>query len=332
MLRPTGAHTSKGFGRMMKAFVQAPMEVSVGLTKGFHNFPKLWGDDTVRPQEHVRDFKSGAVAAGREFGYGWYDGVTGLVTQPWTGAQKEGATGFVKGFGKGIAGFATKPFAGFAGLLGHTMKGVQKEVQKLFGGNLQNYIVASRVAQGYEEWLQSSDAEKQDVIVRWTLVQRYLKKKDDPEQMMQDTLEAQRKKNVEETVVRQNHGSGANPAASSSTEAPTLYPESVELAVSGSEPSQESLQTADSKVTIRVPVQEASRRSVGEDGNVERAIEEGAPQHPRQLQEAADQDAEEQDLRQAMAESETEAQRHANEALELKKQLELVKARSLLEQ
>ena len=171
MLRQTGVHTSKGLGRFLKAFVQTPMEISVSLTKGFHNLPKLWGDDTVRPQEQVSDFKSGAMAAGKEFGFGWYDGVTGLVTQPWKGAQKEGASGFVKGIGKGVAGFATKPFAGFSGILGHTMKGVQKEVQKLFGSNVQNYIVASRVAQGYEEWLQSSDAEKQDVIVRWKLIQ-----------------------------------------------------------------------------------------------------------------------------------------------------------------
>jgi hypothetical protein len=62
------------------------MEISVGLTKGFHNLPKLWGDDTVRPQEQVSDFKSAAKAVGREFAFGWYDGVTGLVTQPWKGA------------------------------------------------------------------------------------------------------------------------------------------------------------------------------------------------------------------------------------------------------
>ncbi len=198
----TGVHTSKGLGRFVKAFVQTPMEISVSLTKGFHNLPKLWGDDTVRPQEQVSDFKAGAMAAGKEFGFGWYDGVTGLVTQPWKGAQKEGASGFVKGIGKGVAGFATKPFAGFSGILSHTMKGVQKEVQKLFGSNVQNYIVASRVAQGYEEWLQSSDAEKQDVIVRWKLIQKYLKKKRNPDEMVQDVLEAQRKKNVEDTVAR----------------------------------------------------------------------------------------------------------------------------------
>ena len=56
MLRQTGVHTSKGLGRFAKALVQSPMELSMRFTKGFHNLPKLWGDDTVRPQAQVSDF------------------------------------------------------------------------------------------------------------------------------------------------------------------------------------------------------------------------------------------------------------------------------------
>jgi hypothetical protein len=189
MLRQTGAHTSKGLGRIVKAIVQGPMDISVSFTKGLHNVPKLLGDDTVRPQEQVSDFKSGARAAGREFGLGWYDGVTGLFTQPWRGAQKEGVGGFFKGIGRGVGGFIAKPCAGVFGIPGYVMKGVHKEVQKLFGSNVQSYIIASRTAQGYDEWMKSSDAEKEDVIVRWKLIQKYLKKKLDPE-MVRDLLEA----------------------------------------------------------------------------------------------------------------------------------------------
>ena len=257
MLRQTGVHTSRGLGRFVRAFAQTPMEVSVGLTKGFHNMPKLWGDDTVRPQEQVSDFKSGAIAAGKEFGFGWYDGVTGLVTQPWKGAQKEGPTGFVKGIGKGVAGFATKPFAGMSGILGHTMKGVHKEVQKLFGSNVQNYIVASRVAQGYEEWLQSSDAEKQDVIVQWKLIQKHLKKRLNDHDMVQGVLEAQRKQNTKDTKARQNT------ARFTSKGAPTLDPESAIIAM------QEDwrLAIANSEAEARPPASEASEHeSLGEQG------------------------------------------------------------------
>ncbi|OCK75557.1 glycosyltransferase family 1 protein [Lepidopterella palustris CBS 459.81] len=329
MLRQTGVHTSKGLGRIVKAAVQAPMEASVSVTKGFHNLPKLWGDDTVRPQEQVSDFKSGAMAAGKEFGFGWYDGVTGLFTQPWKGAQKEGTSGFVKGIGKGIGGFATKPFAALSGVLGHTMKGVHKEVQKLFGSNVQNYIVASRVAQGHEEWLQSSDVEKQDVIVRWKLIQKYIKKKHNPDEMVQDVLEAQRKKNIEDTKARQNCGHTASSAQSASADAPTLDPESAMLAMGCSQSPEELLKAAEINETIRLSVQKTSRGDAEEDANMEQAIQENVSQLQRQRQEAADHQADQENLRQAIAASETEAQRHASEALEYKKQLKRAMAQTV---
>lgn len=41
------------------------MDFTLGIARGFHNAPKLYGDDTVRPQEKVTDFKSGLKAAGK---------------------------------------------------------------------------------------------------------------------------------------------------------------------------------------------------------------------------------------------------------------------------
>jgi len=41
-----------------------------------------------------------------------YDGITGLVKEPWEGTKEEGALGFAKGFAKGIGGVATKPCTG----------------------------------------------------------------------------------------------------------------------------------------------------------------------------------------------------------------------------
>ena len=340
MLRQTGVHASKGLGQFTKALVQSPMELSMSLTKGCHNLPKLWGDDTVRPQAQVSDFMSGAKAAGKEFGLGWYDGVTGLVTQPWKGAQKEGASGFFKGIGKGMGGFVTKPGAALLGIPGYMMKGVHKEVQKLFGSNVQNYIVASRAAQGYEEWLQSSDAEKQDVIVRWKLIQKYLKKRRDPDEVVRDVLEAQRKMNMEDREARQDYGRTVSSAQSASADAPNLDPESAMLAMGGTQSPlrpantapEESLGAAEINETIRLSVQETSRGDAEEDADVERVIQEDVSQLQRQRQEAADHQADQENLRQAMAASEAEAQRHASEALEYDKQLKRVIAQSLWEQ
>ncbi|KAF1935817.1 UDP-Glycosyltransferase/glycogen phosphorylase [Clathrospora elynae] len=341
MMRQTGITTSKGLGRILKAAVKAPMDISVSITRGFHNAPKLWGDDTVRPQEQVSDFKSGVKAVGKEFGFGLYDGVTGLFTQPWKGAQKEGTSGFFKGIGKGIGGMATKPSAALMGIVGYTMKGVHKEVQKLFGSNVQNYIVASRVGQGYEEWLQSSDAEKQDVIVRWKLIEQHLMKKRSPDEMVRDILEAQRKENMEHREVRQNCGRTASSAQSAnSADAPAQDLESAILAMGDSQSPlhpantapEESLVAAEFNKTIRLLVQETTRGDAEEDADVERATQENVSQLQRQQQEAADHQAGQENLRQAMASSEAEAQQHASETLEYEKLLKRIMVQSLREQ
>jgi hypothetical protein len=338
MLRPTGVHMSKGVGRFVKATVQGPVDISVNLTRGMHNMPKIWGDDTVRPQERVSDFKSGVKAVGREFGFGFYDGITGLVTQPWKGAQQSGASGFVKGFGKGVAGLITKPGAASLGILSYTLQGVDKELQKLFGNNVQTYIVASRVAQGHEEWLKSSDAEKQDVIVRWKLIQKYLKKKSGPDDVMRDVLEAQQKKSTEDRETLQNFERVAS--SINSADAPIQDPEAALLPAgnlhsllrpANAAPS-ESLGAIEINETIRLSAQGTSHGHARENANVERAVQENMPQAQRQRPEAADHDADEEDLRQAMAFSEAEAQRHKSEALEYEEQLKRVMAHSLREQ
>jgi hypothetical protein len=53
-----------------------------------------------------------ALTARQEFGYGFYDGISGLITQPLRGAEKEGTAGLIKGIGKGIGGLLLKPSAG----------------------------------------------------------------------------------------------------------------------------------------------------------------------------------------------------------------------------
>lgn len=104
--------TGKGVGRVVETGFKTPMNFCMGLAKGFRNAPKLYNDETVRKQEKVTGIVSGLRVAGKEFGYGLFDGVTGLVTQPLKGAEKEGANGLIKGFGKGIGGIMLKPVAG----------------------------------------------------------------------------------------------------------------------------------------------------------------------------------------------------------------------------
>jgi len=198
MINLGGVSSDRGVVGVAKAALMSPLEAAIAITKGFHNAPRLWNDDTVRPQERVHDLKSGVIATGREFGFGMYDGISGLVTQPWHGARREGTSGFFKGLGKGLGGLATKPGAALFGIAGHFMKGVVKEVQNRLGSNVQNYIITSRVAQGYEEWMQSSEAEKQDVIDRWRLIQKDLKKKQKPEKTSRGSSRVRQQQNMED--------------------------------------------------------------------------------------------------------------------------------------
>ena len=58
----------KGISRIVEAGMKSPMDFTLGLARGFHNAPKLYGDDTVRPQEKVTGFQSGLKAAGKVSG------------------------------------------------------------------------------------------------------------------------------------------------------------------------------------------------------------------------------------------------------------------------
>jgi len=98
-----------------------------------------------------------------------YDGISGLVTQPMRGAEKEGAAGLFKGIGKGIGGLILKPGAAIWGLPGYSFLGIHKEIRKLFGSSVLNYIISARTATGYEDFRASHPEERQDIIARWKL-------------------------------------------------------------------------------------------------------------------------------------------------------------------
>lgn len=169
--------STKGAWRFTSAGIKSPMDFTLSLAKGFHNAPKLYGDDTVRKPEKVTDFSSGIRAASKGFGLGLYDGISGLVTQPVKGAQKEGAAGFVKGFGKGIGGVVFKPGAAFWGIPGYTSQGIYKELQKAFGPSVEGYIIAARTAQGYEDVRNSTEAERSRIVADWKEMRRLIYKK-----------------------------------------------------------------------------------------------------------------------------------------------------------
>ncbi|KAL3958974.1 hypothetical protein ACCO45_007136 [Purpureocillium lilacinum] len=146
----------RGVGRVVSTGVKSPMNFCLGLAKGFRNMPRLYNDDTIRPIEKVTDLSSGIKIAGKELGYGFFDGIAGMVTQPLRGAEKEGAGGLVKGIGKGIWGVPA-----------YMMQGVHAELNKQFARSVHNYIITSRVVQGRQDLDKATPEERADIVRRW---------------------------------------------------------------------------------------------------------------------------------------------------------------------
>jgi hypothetical protein len=51
--------------RLVLAGLKSPMNLAMGIARGFHNAPKLYHDRTVRKQEKITGFQSGIKAAGK---------------------------------------------------------------------------------------------------------------------------------------------------------------------------------------------------------------------------------------------------------------------------
>ena len=164
--------TGHGFAKTGEALAKVPMDLSLAIAQGFHNAPRLYGDHTVRTPPRISGFHSGLRAAGSEFTFGIYDGVTGLVLQPYHGARKNGALGFVQGVGKGIGGFVLKDLAAIFGPFGYTLKGVHKELIK--GRQPTAFIRKARMVQGGKDAQALDDKVKQEELTKidaaWRIV------------------------------------------------------------------------------------------------------------------------------------------------------------------
>ncbi|KAG9252370.1 uncharacterized protein F5Z01DRAFT_682551 [Emericellopsis atlantica] len=109
--RTLAAVSGSGAADFLKRLSSGAIIVPFAFTEGLRHLPHLYGEN-VRDYGEIRDWKSGAAAGGKCVVLGLYDGVAGLVLLPYSGAQRQGAIGVVKGVGKGIAGLGSNVFTG----------------------------------------------------------------------------------------------------------------------------------------------------------------------------------------------------------------------------
>ncbi|THC93158.1 hypothetical protein EYZ11_007367 [Aspergillus tanneri] len=153
--------------RTLAVALVIPTDLTLSVSKGFHNLPKLYHDTTVQNIPTVRGFKTGLWAAEKEFVGGFYDGFTGLITQPAHGFQETGGKGLAKGVGKGIGGVFFKPAAGICGLVGFPLDGIHKNLRKSLAASKSKEILRSRITQGIQEMCAASPEEQTAVIRKW---------------------------------------------------------------------------------------------------------------------------------------------------------------------
>jgi hypothetical protein len=178
--------TAKGFGRVVTTSLESPAIIMHGITRGFHNLPKAYGEQ-VRQYENVTGFRSGLSVSAKSFGYGLKDGLGDLIRKPYEGAEKNGVIGLGTGIAKGLANAAIKPTAGktffqegmygladwdlgACGLIGYSSVGVYKSISNIGSSKKEKPTdVVRRV--GEVEYQQASDADKLYIVQLWCQTQ-----------------------------------------------------------------------------------------------------------------------------------------------------------------
>ncbi|KAI5863339.1 glycosyltransferase family 1 protein [Durotheca rogersii] len=152
----------EGVGDISRSLVHVPADFFLALARGFHNAPRLYGDDTVRRPIRITGIRSGLKAAGYEFFYGIYDGFTGIVRLPVRGAKNEGVRGAFLGVGMGLTGFVLKDVAAVVGPIGYVLQGIVKQVE----GKDQpmKYLRRAHIVQAQRELRALSEAERKTTV------------------------------------------------------------------------------------------------------------------------------------------------------------------------
>ncbi|KZV64473.1 glycosyltransferase family 1 protein [Peniophora sp. CONT] len=159
----------KGIINTAVAIPKGVMKIVVSIHEGFVNMPALYGSE-VRDTGEITGFQSGVKKAGKDFFYGYYDGITGLVKEPMQGAKKEGFAGLVKGSARSFVNATMRPAAGIVGLVASPLRGAWQSAASL-GGTRQaphlRTIAETRMEEGVRAVQQSSPSERKDVLRQW---------------------------------------------------------------------------------------------------------------------------------------------------------------------
>ncbi|KAK1566121.1 uncharacterized protein LY79DRAFT_572661 [Colletotrichum navitas] len=148
--------SAKSIGMVVPIMTKATLvDFPLAITEGLRAVPKHFGTN-VRSHGPVTDAKSGAVVAGKNFAWGFAEGIGDLVMEPVRGASKGGALGAVKGMGKGVASLMAKSGAGMFGLVAYPSAGIAKSLRTAVYSGTRKEVAKEKLREG--QWLVKSDA------------------------------------------------------------------------------------------------------------------------------------------------------------------------------
>ncbi|KAL1740842.1 glycosyltransferase family 1 protein [Schizophyllum fasciatum] len=152
----------KGIVKTTTAIPQGIYKIVIGTHEGFANLPTLYGSQ-VRKHGPVKGIASGVREAGKGLFYGYYDGITGLVTEPLQGAKKEGFMGAIKGSARSFVNATLKPAAGIVGVIGLPLQGMYRAAHSPHSERQEREQRAARTHEGAAAARGASGAQRAEV-------------------------------------------------------------------------------------------------------------------------------------------------------------------------
>ncbi|KAM0490255.1 hypothetical protein ACHAP8_011729 [Fusarium lateritium] len=153
--------SASGVGGFFKHYSKGMLlDLPYAVSEGMRNAPKLYGSQVYDPGA-VTDWKSGGIAAGKNFAHGIVEGFGGVVMEPIRGGKKNGAAGAAKGFGIGLLNMTTKVTSGAVGLVTMPGQGIYQSARALVKTDTGKSIVEARRIEG-ADIVQKTDKGKRE--------------------------------------------------------------------------------------------------------------------------------------------------------------------------
>ncbi|WVF67372.1 hypothetical protein IAT40_002127 [Kwoniella sp. CBS 6097] len=159
----------KGIINTATAIPKGMMNIIDHVSEGMDNIPKLIGSSS-RERGKVHDFESGVREGAKGVFYGYWDGITGLVTEPVEGAKKEGFVGALKGMGRSYINATARPAAGIMGAMSLPLRGAAKSFRSRFGMPQELVLQDPRKALGIQDARSLSSEEKEKILRKFETV------------------------------------------------------------------------------------------------------------------------------------------------------------------